>query len=174
VYSPFLYIRQPEVLVKKGHSSLCSEQAYLLQTLAESAGIRTRAVGLYGHVVMEAWYQNEWHLYDPDLEIMPFMDNEGGGYILSLDELARSPELVRGYYQGRGTKEYIQSIIDIISTRENNSFTSYPRLALFEWKSNVLFYLEKSANILKWLMPTIFLLLGLWIYPKKEQKTCVA
>ena len=87
VYTPFAYIRQPEVLVNLGHSSLCSEQAYLLQTLAESQGIRTRSVGLNGHVVMEAWYDNDWHLYDPDLEVVPLLDD---GRVLSLDELARS------------------------------------------------------------------------------------
>ncbi len=120
---------------------------------------------------MEAWYENDWHLYDPDLELILFLAN---GAVLSLDELVKSPESVSAYYQGRGSEEYIQHIVDIISTREDNSFTSYPRLALFEWKTNVLFYVEKAENILKWLIPTIFLLLGFWLYPEKKRKTCVA
>jgi len=166
VYSPFIYIRQPEVLVKKGHSSLCSEQAYLLQTLAESEGIRTRAVGLNGHVVMEAWYKNDWHLYDPDLELVPFLAN---GVVLSLDELAKEPALVRAYYQGRGTKEYIQSIADIISTREDNSFILYWMV-----EKHLAYRIEIIAKIMKWLVPMIFLLLGFWFHPKKENKTCAA
>ena len=169
VSAPFSYIKQPEILVKKGHSALCSEQSYLLQTLAEKQNIRTRAVGLNGHVVMEAWYENDWHLYDSDLEVIPFVDGE---LILSLDELAKSPELVSEFYKGRGTSEYTQSIVDIIASREDNSFTSYPRLVLFEWKTNVLFYFEKLANILKWLMPGMFLFFGLWFYFKKGKKAC--
>ena len=83
--------------------------------------------------------------------------------ILSLDELSKSPELIREFYAGRGSREYIESIVNIIASREDNSFVSYPRLALFEWKSNVLFHLEKIASVMKWVIPMMFLLMGLGI-----------
>jgi hypothetical protein len=156
----FAYIRQPSVLVEKGYSALCSEQSYLLQTLAEAQGIRSRQVGLHGHVVMEAWYDSDWHLYDPDLEVVPVLANQR---VLSLDELSRSPELIRKFYAGRGSRQYIESIVNIIGTREDNSFVSYPRLALFEWKTNVLFHFERIASVMKWAIPVIILLMGLGI-----------
>jgi len=163
VHPVFLYIRLPEVVLRNGHSSLCSEQSYLLQILAESQGIRTRSVGLYGHVVMEAWYDNDWHLFDPDLEVVPLLaDNR----ILSLDELSRSPELVLQLYAGRGDNENVKHIADIITSRENNSFTSYPRLALFEWKTNVLFHFEKISDFIKWIVPIVLLLTGFISYRK--------
>ena len=167
IHPALSYIRNPDVLLKKGHSALCSEQAYLLQTLAEAKGIRTRAVGLNGHVVMEAWYDDDWHLFDPDLEVVPLMDNQR---ILSLDELAKSPELIRKFYAGRGSYEYVQSIVDIISSREDNSFVSYPRLALFEWKSNLLFHFEKITNVVKWIIPLIFVSIGFLMLFRKGQK----
>lgn len=167
----FSYIRQPNSLVEKGHSALCSEQAFLLQTLAENQGIRTRSVGLDGHVVMEAWYDNDWHLYDPDLEVVPLMKNQT---ILSLDELAKSPNLVQKYYAGRGDDGYIKAIVGIITSRENNSFSSYPKLVLFEWKSHILFHFEKIANFMKWIIPIIFLIIGYWLIKNKRKNKCVA
>jgi hypothetical protein len=157
VHPHFSYIRQPEVIVRNGHSALCSEQSYLLQVLAESQGIRSRSVGLDGHVVMEAWYDNDWHMFDSDLEVIPLLANNE---ILSVDELARLPELALQFYAGRGTQEYVKSIVDIITSRENNSFTSYPRLALFEWKTNALFHFEKMAVFIKWIIPIVLLLVG--------------
>ena len=43
--------------------------------LADKAGIRPRHVGLFGHVVMEAWYDGEWHMYDPDFEVIALDDS---------------------------------------------------------------------------------------------------
>lgn len=165
VHPTFSYIRQPAVLIENGYSALCGGQSYLLQTLAESQGIRSRQVGLNGHVVMEAWFDNDWHLFDPDLEVVPLLASQR---ILSLDELAKSPVLIRKYYAGRGNEEYMQSLVDIIGSREDNSFVSYPRLALFEWKSNVLFHFEKIANNIKWIIPLILLVIGFRLYFKKS------
>ena len=169
VHPAFSHIRHPSIVVEKGYSAFCGEQAYLLQTLAERKSIRTRSVGLNGHVVMEAWFDNEWHMYDPDLEVIPILTNK---QVLSLDELARSPELIHKYYTGRGREEYIQLIVGIISSREDNSFTSYPRLALFEWKTNVLFYVEKIANVMKWILPMILLVMGFGLFFKNRKNSC--
>ena len=167
VAPPFSHIRSPDVLVEKGCSALCGQQAYLLQTLAESYGIRTRSVGLNGHVVMEAWYDNDWHLFDPDLEVVPVLENQR---VLSLDELAKSPELVLKYYSGRGDAKYTQRIVDIICSREDNSFSSYPRLVLFEWKTNVLFHFEKIAHFMKWIIPIILLMAGFGLYFRNNRE----
>jgi len=169
VSTPFSYIRPPAILVEKGHSSLCSEQAYLLQTVAEGEGIRTRSVGLNGHVVMEAWYENDWHLFGPDLEVVPLSYKHG---VLSLDELAKPPQLIHKYYKEHGTKVSVKSFVDIIASREDNSFSSYPRLVLFEWKTNVLFHFEKAALIMKWVIPLFLLIIGLGVYLQIRKKEC--
>jgi len=161
LYSPFSYIRLPATLVEKGHSSLCSEQAYLLQTLAESVGVQTRSAGLFGHVVMEAWYDNDWHLYDPDLEVVPLLENKN---VLSLDDLARSPDQIRYFYQGRGSKEYVDSIVDIIASREDNSFVLY-----WMTQKHLAYRTEKIANALKWGFPVILMIMGFGLYLKNSK-----
>ncbi|MBV1915545.1 MAG: hypothetical protein KUG72_09175 [Pseudomonadales bacterium] len=163
VASPLSFIRSPDTLIKNGHSALCGAQAYVLQSLAEEYGIPTRRVGMHGHVVMEAWYDDDWHLYDPDLEVIPVTATQR---ILSLDELARSRELVRQYYIGRGNREYVDSIIEIVTSREDNSFELYGMV-----ENRVAYRAERLAEITKWAIPLILLLAGLWIYIAKSRKT---
>ena len=162
VASPLSFVRSPDTLLKHGHSALCGTQAYVLQSIAESYGIPTRRVGMNGHVVMEAWYEDDWHLYDPDLEVIPITADQK---ILSLDELARSPELVRKYYQGRGSKEYVDSVVEIVSSREDNSFELYWMI-----EKHVAYRAERLANIAMWVIPSLLLLTGLGIYVRKNRK----
>ena len=163
IASPLSFVRSPDILLEHGHSALCGTQAYVLQNLAESYGIPTRRVGMNGHVVMEAWYENDWHLYDPDLEVIPITADQK---ILSLDELARSPELVGRYYKGSGSKEYVDSVVEIVSSREDNSFELYWMI-----EKHVAYRAERLANIAKWVIPSILLLTGLGIYFRKNRKT---
>ena len=151
----FTAIRDPDMLLRNGHSALCSEQSYLLLILAERFGIKARHVGLNGHVVMEAWYGGKWHMYDPDLEVVPDVSGRG---ILSVYELSRDPVLLQSLYQKHGN-----SIVQIFVSREDNTFMSFPRLAHFEWKTNVLSYFERIANRLKWFVPMIILVIGVLI-----------
>jgi hypothetical protein len=162
VHPTLSHIRQPAVLLEKGYSALCGQQAYLLQTLAEAGGIRTRAVGLNGHVVMEAWYNNDWHLYDPDLEVVPLIDNNR---VLSLDELARLTDQIRCFYQGRGSEEYVDSIVDIIASREDNSFVLY-----WMTEKHLAYRTEKIAEMIKWIIPMILLVIGFWLFFKKTRE----
>jgi len=161
----FALIHDPDVLLHNGHSALCSEQSYLLLTLAERSGIRARHVGLNGHVVIEAWYSGEWHMYDPDLEVVPEVPGRG---VISVEALSREPELIRTLYQGRGSPDYVDSIVRIFISREDNTFMSYPRLAHFEWKTNVLSHFERIANRLKWIIPLFMLTAGVLILVRRR------
>lgn len=153
----FTFIRDPDVLLHYGHTGNCGQQSYLLLVLAERFGIRARHVGLKGHVVMEAWYSGEWHMYDPDLEVVPEVPGHG---VISVEALSREPILIKTLYQGRGTPAYVDYIIKIFTSREDNTFVSYPRLAQFEWKANALSYFELIANWLKWILPLFMLVAG--------------
>ena len=57
----FSAIRIPSVMVARGKTLICSQSSYLLLDIAIKNGIIVRHVGLYGHVVMEAWYEKDWH-----------------------------------------------------------------------------------------------------------------
>lgn len=154
VHPDFAHIRNPKMMVKRGHSLLCDQSSYLLLRLAQEQGIRSRHVGLDGHVVMEAWYDDEWHMFDPDLEVAP---KDNSGRVLSVDELAREPERLKAYY---GSHDAIK----IIASRDNNTYMTYPPGAWFEWKTNVLFWFEKAAEFAKFIVPSCFISLGMYFH----------
>lgn len=154
LYPSFSYIGKPEILLQYGHSALCSQQTYILQVLAGYAGIHNRKVDLSGHVVMEAWYDNDWHLFDPDMEVVPLIESNE---ILSLDELANSPALLKRFYLSSEQ----QKVISIISSRKDNSFSkAHP-------KPTISLYVENIASYLKWIVPTLFVLTAIYLRKQK-------
>jgi hypothetical protein len=157
IHPAFAHIRVPETMVRRGYSLLCGQSSYVLLRLAMDNGIRARHVGLNGHVVMEAWYDNDWHLFDPDLEVVP---RNVKGEIPGVEELARNQELLHQYYGDyHGTNA---SMVEILGSREDNTYMSYPPGAWFGWKSNVLFWFEKFAEHLKFVLPVLMVIPGAW------------
>lgn len=154
----FAHIRNPATMVRRGHSLLCGQSSYVLLRLARENGIGARHVGLKGHVVMEAWYEDDWHLFDPDFEVVP-RDKEGR--VLSVESLAQSPDLLEEYYGGHEGDEAL--MVEILGSRENNTYMSYPPGAWFEWKSNVLYWFERLAEWLKFVGPVVLITLGAWL-----------
>lgn len=155
-------IMAPDIFVAKGHSLICSQSSYLLMQMALREGIVSRHVGLNGHVVMEAWYDDNWHLFDPDAEVVP---RNSEGYVLSVTELSKSPSILRSAYSGvKG------DFVHIISSRQDNSFVSYPKGAYFEWKTQVLFYLEKLAQILKYFISCFFTIFGIYMWCTRNKR----
>ena len=149
-HPPFSSIESPDVLLKNGHSALCSQQSYLLQVLAGANGIHTRKVGLNGHVVVEAWYENDWHLFDPDMEVVPIIE---GNRILSLDDLAKSPALLEELYQSPERDGFIS----IIASRKDNSASKpYP-------KPTINLYVEQAGSVLKWFFPILVIFFALYL-----------
>lgn len=94
----FRAIRDPETILKRGHSSLCGDVSYALARLANRAGIEGRLVSLEGHVVMEARYGGKWRMYDPDYEVTGKGDS---GVFRGVAELAADPGAVREAYSVR-------------------------------------------------------------------------
>jgi len=154
----FLAINDPETLLRNGHSGLCSQTSFVLLRLAQKAGIRPRHVGLYGHVVMEAWYGGDWHMYDPDLEVPSSFE---GKAVLSVEALSKDENLASSAYAGRGDDKYVEEIVRIIASRENNTFMSYPVGSQFEWKTQVLSLFEKAAQIFKFVIPALLIFSGM-------------
>ena len=131
-------------------------------SLANDMGIRSRHVGLNGHVVMEAFYDSGWHLYDPDLEVVV---RDEPGKVLSLTELTEQSHLLRDAYGGPKS-----AAIPLILSTEDNTFMSYPPGAWFIWSSQVLYLLEKVTNYLKYLTPLFLLAVGLFVRWSADKK----
>lgn len=142
----------PNIWLRNANCLVCSQSSYLLMKLSIGVGVRARHVGLDGHVVMESWYQNDWHMFDPDMRVIP---RDEYGSILSVEQLVKRPGLVNSYYIGE--KSYAGRAI---LSRENNSFVSYPLGAYFEWKSQLMMYVEKVMNVMKYAIPLLFIYIG--------------
>ncbi|WP_066632842.1 hypothetical protein [Desulfolucanica intricata] len=145
----FAQIRNPESVVKYGHSALCGQQSGVLVQLAEKAGIDARIIGLSGHVVMEAYYDHGWHMYDPDMEIVP----QYNGQVLSLADLETCSGLTRHFYSIRPEA---QKWTGIITTADNNH--TFP-VGSVSVSPNYL-KLEQFFEFLKWIIPVGFIILG--------------
>jgi hypothetical protein len=154
--APTLGTAGPHALLKQGHSAACTQVSYVLLRLAMRAGIQTRHVGLRGHSVMEAWYDDDWHMYDPDFEVFAGASPDA---VLSTDEFARQPELVEAVYRGRATLEYVRRIFD----RSQMTFVAHPRGATCHWKGNVFLVIESVAEVLKFALPLLIGLFGFWV-----------
>ncbi|GJL80341.1 MAG: hypothetical protein NPINA01_33300 [Nitrospinaceae bacterium] len=168
LHPEFAQIGDADALLRNGYSAYCSQVSFILLKLAEKAGIRPRHVGLSGHVVMEAWYDDDWHLYDPDLEIAPEDEN---GSIFSVDDLSRDINLALAAYAERGVESYVKEIAGVIASREDNTFMSYPVGSHFIWKKQVVALLEKAAEVLKFVIPILTALVGIAILSKSLRRT---
>lgn len=161
IHPAFSHIWDPNLLVGKGYSLFCDQSSYLLLSLALANGIKARHVGLDGHVVMEAWYDSDWHLYDPDLEVAPL---DSAGQVLSVEKLALNQELLEKYYGPHGA-------VHIVGSRENNTYMSFPEGSRFEWKSNVLVYFERVMEVLKFAFPMAFIVTGFWLANRPTRRS---
>lgn len=144
----------PRLIVAYGSTVLCDQASYVMMDMALAQGYPARHIGLQGHVVLEVWYGGDWHLYDPDLEVIPMKAN---GEVASLDELAADETLLAASYG------HHPRMADLIRTRQNHLYMSTPSGARFEWKANVLAALEQVAEVLKFLLPLALLGVGLWL-----------
>ena len=109
-------VHDPVKLVSVYGYGFCDDSAAAFCRLASEAGIKSRSYGLSGHVVAEAFYDNAWHMFDPDHQV--FYRNENKE-VASVAELERNPRWIT-----REARDPIGSDTEIIaemySTRDNN------------------------------------------------------
>ena len=109
-------IHDPVKLVNVYGYGFCDDNAAAFCSLAREAGMKTRSYMLSGHVVAEAFYDDAWHMFDPDHQVFYRTQD---GRIASVQELERHPELI--------TREALdpigfpsQRIAELYTTREDN------------------------------------------------------
>lgn len=142
-------IRMPNNLLRYTDSAICSQQSYLLLTLAEKAGIPSRHVGLIGHVVMESWYDGAWHMYDPTFGIVPTFN----GTVASVAGLRENGSLLAQYDEWPDIKTAFQQ-------PQRHNYIAYPAGGYFVWKAQVLYHAEQAADWLKFALPAAFIAFG--------------
>ncbi len=69
----------------------CDDAARNFAALCETAGLTARVWGLNGHVVAESFYDDAWHMFDPDMECY---FRGPGGRVLGVEELGKDPSAI--------------------------------------------------------------------------------
>jgi hypothetical protein len=70
---------------------MCGEKAEILVKLAKIIGLDARVLYMDGHIASEIYYENKWHLFDADHNIVFYNENK---QIASLEELKNNNSLV--------------------------------------------------------------------------------
>lgn len=146
-----LHIEEPESILAAGESALCGQASSVLMRLAEAAGIPARLVGLNGHVVVEAYYDGEWHMYDPDMEVVPRDED----HVLGVAQIEADTASVQRYY---GRFANADRFLHIFSTTGDNLRIS-PGQLLSPRQATVKAVLEVAA----WVIPLLMIGIGAWI-----------
>lgn len=101
----------------------CDDAATNFMVLSEQAGVKARVWGLSGHVVPEAYFEDAWHMLDPDGQIY-YLDDDGYT-ISSIATLEQRPDIIRKYPSPFYTSA--QKLIDIYCTTEDNQISEHYR-----------------------------------------------
>jgi len=96
----------------------CDDTARALAGLWQTAGLKSRVWGLSGHVVPEVYYDNEWHMYDPDHRVFY---SKQDGTVAGTEFLADHPELIENTKDPAGYNS--KAMAKLYATKENNSPT---------------------------------------------------
>lgn len=155
LHPAFGVVSDEHSLVSAGTSLFCSQSSFVLLTMANDFGITARHVGLNGHVVMEAYYDGGWHMYDPDMEVTALDD---AGAVLSVSAVVERADLLAQAYAGPKA-----AVIPFFLSGEDNTFMSYPPGAWFIWKAQVLYLFEQAAGFAKYLLALLLLAAGVML-----------
>jgi len=111
--------RNPEDLIRAYGYGLCHESAGALVNLFRSVGLKARLRGLGSHVVAETFFDEGWHMFDPDGNAMI---RGPRGKIVSVDDLIDTPEYIRtGIVRRAGASSSISTehLVDLFLQARN-------------------------------------------------------
>jgi hypothetical protein len=134
----------------------CSQQSIILMELLKQKGIATRKVGfsgkMTGHFTLEAYYDNDWHYFDPDKEpdekVLAALNHPSIAYLNAHPEV-----LLKAYPQQ--TEAYVKNV-----------FTNYSYGAISAFPAPKAIIFQKVAKFLSYTMWSFFLLAFVWVRRK--------
>jgi len=87
-------VKDPLRLLNTYGYGLCGNVAMVFAALYDWAGGASRVVGVPGHTISEAYWDQAWHLIDCDLRALHYKKTGRGHEIASLHDLVSDPDLV--------------------------------------------------------------------------------
>jgi Transglutaminase-like superfamily len=140
--------QDPEILWKRG-GGFCNQASMIFAARGNDLGLKTRLIGLKGHVVAEVYLPDKgWRVVDSDMGIFWDHDLDSFG-VNPNEEQVKNKLLTRGF-----SEEMSQNFAQVYTTQENNHRADYPT-------APNRFLLEKFCQWLKWLIPFGLIGLGL-------------
>ena len=144
--------RNTKKAIRSG-GGFCSQHAIILNNILREQGIKSRIIGLTGHVLNEVLIGKKWKVYDPDY---------GLAFGMSLKELEADPAKVYKVYKDTGfTTEEAIHWQNIFSTDIDN--WSYPTSANYAEKGYLIYITEIISFFLIWIIPIFLFFLGILI-----------
>lgn len=138
---------------------LCSQYAIVASQIMELNGIESSVLALNGHVLTMALIDGEWHIVDPEYNVViPH----------TLEEVENDGAIVKDYYEDTWAPEFV---VDLFTTPENN--------LVFEnaigYKGTTAAEFERWAYTVIWIIPLylmapFILLKGMIIIVKKSKR----
>ncbi len=96
----------------------CDDASNSFMALAKQAGLKARVWHLSGHVVSEAYYDGDWHMFDADGELFYALASDQT--IAGVRRLARSPQLIRNNPSPNPLYYDTEHIVDLYTSRRDN------------------------------------------------------
>jgi len=117
-------IHDPVKFINVYGYGFCDDSAANFSVLCRQAGVKARSYALSGHVVAEAFFENGWHMFDPDHHVYY---RRKDGTIASSADLEKNPKLITDAkpLPGATTFSYTPRMAELYTTTKNNRpFTS--------------------------------------------------
>lgn len=139
-------LRDTNQLLRRGHAALCGQVSQLLADMARESGIEARLIQLEGHVVMEAYFDGAWHMYDADAEV-------GASTLFdappAIDELIADPDRLTALYSPNNPQ-----MVPVILSTDNNWIGDQDQYRV---------RLESIGSVAKYTVPLLMMMVGLLV-----------
>jgi hypothetical protein len=139
-------LRDTDELLRRGHAALCGQISQLLADMARELGIEARLIQLEGHVVMEAYFDGAWHMYDADAEV-------GASSLFdappAIDELIADPDRLTALYAPNNPQ-----MVPVILSTDNNWIGDQDQYRV---------RLESIGSVAKYTVPLLMMMVGLLV-----------
>jgi hypothetical protein len=132
--------------------ALCHQMAQAMVDIATHAGVCARVVGLDGHVVVEAYYDDDWHGFDPHYGVV----FRHGSRVLSVAELATLPRVAADVYSEHRLAYDSDEVLGILARQQITPME--PGCHLSPGTAR----LQRLAQGLKWWIPLLAMAIAAW------------
>ena len=149
-HEPLADTQMPERIVS-GKGALCSEASAVFNSIAKLNGVKARFIGLDGHVVSEVLTDKGWRVVDPDYGVV---------YPASFQDLKKKQGasiIKNALEKSNYNEEVINWHIKTLQSPKQ-AFISKVDIAL----SPRLYVAELASGWLKWIIPIMLLVYGLF------------